>query len=84
MEYYSPQKNNETLPYIIKWMNLTDIKIKRSQTQKRLYSKNSIHMKFKITKQLSNNILFLTLDDGYTGAGSIKLHSLIHILYYLP
>lgn len=35
-------------------------------------------MKFKTTKQLGNNILLLTLGDVYTGAGFVKIHSLIY------
>lgn len=56
-------------------MDLTDKMSKRNQTQENEIANN---FKCKTMKQLGNNILSLTLGDGYTGAGFVKLHSLIY------
>lgn len=40
------------------------------------YILNSLHMKFKVTRQIGCNVLFLTLGDGYTSAGFIKIRPL--------
>lgn len=64
MEHYSPQKKNEPLSYIT-GMDLTDKMSKRNQTQENEIANN---FNCKTMKQLGNNILSLTLGDGYTGA----------------